>query len=212
MKRGIAVSPGVAIGTAYVIHEIFVNPDRKSLADSEVTAELANYETSRDKAGAELRALERKVATQVGPEEAAIFAVHRAILRDSAFTNKIRTWVCEDRISAAAALSRLLDEYTVILTKNKDAYLQERLNDIRDVVMRLSRHLSDVVNPDAGPHLIKGPLIVIADELVPSQAVVLGEMEVHGIVTQRGSQTSHAAIVARSRGIPAVSGLSLIHI
>ena len=79
MKRGIAVSPGVAIGTAYVIHEIFVNPDRKSLADSEVTAELANYETSRDKAGAELRALERKVATQVGPEEAAIFAVHRAV-------------------------------------------------------------------------------------------------------------------------------------
>ena len=207
MKRGIAVSPGVAIGTAYVIHEIFVNPDRKTLADSEVTAELANYETSRDKAGAELRALERKVATQVGPEEAAIFAVHRAILRDIAFTNKIRTWVCEDRISAAAALSRLLDEYTVILTKNKDAYLQERLNDIRDVVMRLSRHLSDVVNPDAGPHLIKGPLIVIADELVPSQAVVLGEMEVHGIVTQRGSQTSHAAIVARSRGIPAVSGI-----
>ena len=108
MKRGIAVSPGVAIGTAYVIHEIFVNPDRKTLADSEVTAELANYETSRDKAGAELRALERKVATQVGPEEAAIFAVHRAILRDSAFTNKIRNWVCEDRISAAAALNRLL--------------------------------------------------------------------------------------------------------
>ena len=147
MKRGIAVSPGVAIGTAYVIHEIFVNPDRKTLADSEVTAELANYETSRDKAGAELRALERKVATQVGPEEAAIFAVHRAILRDSAFTNKIRNWVCEDRISAAAALNRLLGEYTLILTKNKDAYLQERLNDIRDVVRRLSTHLSDVFKP-----------------------------------------------------------------
>jgi len=207
MRRGIAVSPGVAIGTAYVIHEIFVNPDRKSLADSEVTAELAKYETSRDKAGAELRALERKVASQVGAEEAAIFAVHRAILRDTAFTNKIRKWVCEDRISAAAALRRLLDEYTVIFTKTKDAYLQERLNDIRDVVLRLSTHLSDMLKPEVGPDLIKGPLIVIADELLPSQAVALGEMEVHGIVTQRGSQTSHAAIVARSRGIPAVSGV-----
>jgi phosphotransferase system enzyme I (PtsI) len=207
MKRGIAVSPGVAIGTAYVIHEIFVNPDRKTLADAEVTAELANYETSRDKAGAELRALERKVAKQVGPDEAAIFAVHGAILRDTAFTNKIRNWICEDRISAAAALARLLDEYTVIFTKTNDAYLKERLQDIRDVVLRLSGHISDVLKPDADPDLIKGPLIVIADELLPSQVVALGDMEVDGIVTQRGSQTSHAAIVARSRGIPAVSGV-----
>lgn len=207
MKRGIAVSPGVAIGTAYVIHEIFVNPDRKTLADSEVTAELANYETSRDKAGAELRALERKVAKQVGPDEAAIFAVHGAILRDTAFTNKIRNWICEDRITAAAALARLLDEYTVIFTKTNDAYLKERLQDIRDVVLRLSGHISDLLKPDADPDLIKGPLIVIADELLPSQVVALGDMEVDGIVTQRGSQTSHAAIVARSRGIPAVSGV-----
>ena len=196
MKRGIAVSPGVAIGTAYV-----------TLADSEVTAELANYETSRDKAGSELRALERKVAKQVGPDEAAIFAVHGAILRDTAFTNKIRNWICEERITAAAALSRLLDEYTVIFTKTNDAYLKERLQDIRDVVIRLSGHLSDVLKPDADPDLIKGPLIVIADELLPSQVVALGDMEVDGIVTQRGSQTSHAAIVARSRGIPAVSGV-----
>ena len=59
MRRGIAVSPGVAIGTAYVIHEIFVNPDTKRLEDSEVTAELARYETARDRASADLRALER---------------------------------------------------------------------------------------------------------------------------------------------------------
>ena len=55
MRRGIAVSPGVAIGTAYVIHEIFVNPDTKRLEDSEITAELASYETARDKATADLR-------------------------------------------------------------------------------------------------------------------------------------------------------------
>jgi phosphotransferase system enzyme I (PtsI) len=207
MKRGIAVSPGVAIGTAYVIHEIFVNPDQKSLADSEVTAELANYETARDKASTDLRALERKVATQVGADEAQIFAVHRAILRDTAFTKKIRGWICDDRMSAAAALKRLLDEYTVVFTKTNDEYLRERLNDIRDVVIRLSSHLSDFLKPDADLEMVKGPLIVIADELLPSQVVALGDIDVRGIVTQRGSQTSHAAIVARSRGIPAVSGV-----
>ena len=205
MRRGIAVSPGVAIGTAYVIHEIFVNPDTKRLEDSEITAELANYETARDKAGADLRALERKVEAQVGHEEAAIFAIHQAILRDAAFTNKIRNWIVDERMTSAAALHRLLGEYMTLFARTKDEYLQERLNDVRDVIIRLSSHLSDVLKQETGS--IKGPLIVVADELLPSQVVALGDMEVHGIVTQKGSQTSHAAIVARSRGIPAVSGL-----
>src|SRR6186997_1491126 len=76
MRKGISVSPGVAVGTAYCIHEIFVDPDTKRLEDNEVTAELANYETARDKAAAELRALHHKVAAQVGVPEAAIFAAH----------------------------------------------------------------------------------------------------------------------------------------
>ncbi len=205
MRRGIAVSPGVAIGTAYVIHEIFVNPDTQRLEDSEITAELANYETARDRSAADLRALEKKVEAQVGHDEASIFAVHQSILRDSAFTNKIRAWIVDERMSAAAALHRLLGEYTAFFTRTADSYLQERLNDIRDVIVRISVHLSEV--GDSDHELIQGPLIVVADELLPSQVVALGEIDVRGIVTQKGSQTSHAAIIARSRGIPAVSGL-----
>ena len=208
MRKGIAVSPGVAIGTAYVLHEIFVNPDTKRLEDSEVTAELANYETARDRTAADLRALERKVEAQVGHEEAAIFAVHQSILRDAAFTNKIRGWIVDDRLTAAAALHRLLGEFTKLFSRTKDEYLQERLNDVRDVVIRLSGHMSDVLKPDTDA--LPGPLIVVADELLPSQAVTLGDIEVNGIVTQAGSQTSHAAIIARSRGIPAVSGVTNI--
>ena len=206
MRRGIAVSPGVAIGTAFVIHQIFVNPDTKRLEESEITAELANYETARDKAAADLRAHEKKVDAQVGHEEASILAVHQSILRDaSAFTNKIRTWIVDERMSAAASLHRLLGEYTAIFAKTQDDYLQEKLNDIRDVIIRISTHLSDVKGPDE--NAIQGPLIVVADELLPSQVVALGDKDVHGIVTQKGSQTSHAAIIARSRGIPAVSGV-----
>ena len=204
MRKGIAVSPGVAIGTAYVIHEIFVNPDTKRLEDSEVTAELARYETARDRSTADLRALERKVDAQVGHEEASIFAVHQAILRDAAFTQKIRSWIVDERLTAAAALHRLLGEYTELFSRTKDAYLRERLNDVRDVVIRLSGHMSDVLKPVKQKEVLQGPLIVVADELLPSQAVALGDIDVQGIVTQAGSQTSHAAIIARSRGIPAV--------
>ena len=205
MRKGIPVSPGVAVGTAYCIHEIFVNPDTKRLEDNEVTAELANYETARDKAAADLRALQHKVAAQVGHSEARIFAVHESILRDPSFTSKVRTWIVEDRLTAPAALHRLLDQYTVLFAKTNDEYLRERLNDLRDVVVRLSSHLSDFLKPD--PKVLQGPVIVVADELLPSQAVALGGLEVRGIVTQAGSQTSHAAIIARSRGIPAISGL-----
>ncbi len=205
MKRGIAVSPGVAVGTAYVINEVFVGPDTKRLEDAEITAELARYETARDKVAADLRALERKVEAQIGRQEATIFAIHRSILRDAAFTNKIRGWIVEDRMTAAAALHRLLGEYSALFAKTNDAYLQERLNDIRDVVVRLSGYLSDALDPNTSD--LGGPLIVVTDELLPSHTVVLGDVDVHGIVTQSGSETSHAAIIARSRGIPAVSGL-----
>jgi phosphotransferase system enzyme I (PtsI) len=205
MRKGIAVSPGVAIGTAYVISEIFVNPDTKRLEEREITAELAQYETARDKAAADLRALQHKVYHQLGREAAAIFSVHESILRDAAFTNKVRGWIVNDRLTAQAALHRLMDEYTVLFTKTTDEYLRERVTDVRDVIVRLSSHLTDVLKPES--HALEGSIIVVADELLPSQAVVFGDLEVRGIVTQAGSQTSHAAIIARSRGIPAVSGV-----
>lgn len=205
MRKGIAVSPGVAVGTAYCIHEIFVDPDAKRLEDREITAELARYEAARDRVGSELQALQQKVAAQVGREAAAIFGVHEAILRDVAFTNRVRGWIVNDRLTAQAALQRLLEEYTLLFSRTDDAYLKERLADVRDVVIRLSAYLTNVLKPDS--QSLAGPLIVVADELLPSQAVALGNVEVFGIVTQRGSQTSHAAIIARSRGIPAVAGL-----
>ena len=108
-------------------------------------------------------------------------------------------------MSAASALHRLLGEYTTLFAQTNDDYLKERVNDVRDVVIRLSGYLSDVLKHDA-PEM-EGPLIVVTEELLPSQAVMLGDVDVRGIVTQAGSATSHAAIIARSRGIPAVSGL-----
>ncbi len=205
MRKGIAVSPGVAIGTAYCIHEIFVNPDTHRLEETEITNELSRWEKAKRDTAADLRALEKKVEIQIGHDEAAIFAVHQSILRDPTFTSKMHQAIVGDRLSAPAALHRLLDEYTRIFSRSKDEYLAERLGDIRDVVVRLSAYLSDVIAADQ--KALPGPLIVVTDELLPSQAVALGNVDVCGIVTQKGSQTSHAAIIARSRGIPAVSGV-----
>ena len=206
MRKGIAVSPGVAVGSAYCIHEIFIGLTGQNLAESEVVAELERYEQALEKTSVDLRALYQKVATQVGRHEAAIFQTHESILHDPAFTAKVRDFIVSERQTAQAGLHHVLNEYTSLFARTKDEYLKERLADVRDVVIRLSGHLSDVLRP--GMEAITEPLILVAEELLPSQAVMLGDRDVAGIVTQGGGQTSHAAILARSRGIPAVSGMA----
>ncbi len=206
MRKGIAVSPGVSIGAAYCIHEVFVEPGRGRLESHEVAGELAKFENARKRSIADLRVLQQKVEQQVGKDSAAIFAVHESILQDSTLVGKVRNWIKDDRSPAQAALARLLDYYRGLLDRSRDEYLRERLADIRDVVERLSSYLSAALQKHSG--VLAGPTIVVADELLPSQVVMLGSKPVHGIVTQAGSQTSHAAIIARSRGIPAVSGVT----
>ncbi len=209
MRRGIGVSPGVAIGTAYCIHEIYVNPETRRLEQAEILAELERYDRACDKTAADLNALHHKVTSQVGPDEAAIFQAHAAILHDPSFRAKVRHWIVNERQSAPGALHRLLDEYTALFESTRDEYIKERLSDVRDVVIRLSGHLTDVLQPQLAA--LPEPLILVAGELLPSQVVTLGDREVAGIVTEAGGRTSHAAILARSRGIPAVSGVSGIH-
>src|SRR5262245_821909 len=197
MRKGIPVSPGVAVGTAFCIHEIFVNPDTKRLEDNEVTAELANFETARDRAAAERRALQHKVEQQVGHEEARIFSTHEGILRDVKFTHKVRHWIVEDRLTAQAALARLLDEYTALFARTNDEYLMERMNDVRDVIVRVGAHLSAHTTPDG--NVLTGPIIVVADELLPSQAVALGTLGVRGVTRRRAGH-------AGTGGPPGVGG------
>src|SRR5262245_21651610 len=104
MRRGIAVSPGVSIGTAYCINQIFVNPDTRRLEENQVRDELARFDSAREKTIADLRVLQKKVSAQVGEKEAAIFRVHETILHDPAFTAKVRAWIVGDRQTAAASL------------------------------------------------------------------------------------------------------------
>jgi phosphoenolpyruvate-protein phosphotransferase (PTS system enzyme I) len=205
MRKGIPVSPGVAIGTAYCIHEVYVDPDKPNLNPGEVAGEIARFEAARKESIQEIRSLQNKVERQVGKDAAAVFAVHESILNDPIFVGKVKQWIQNEHLPAQAALAQMLEHYGRLLDRSHDDFLKDRLGDIRDIVMRLTSHLSEALDEDTG--VLPGPLIVVADELLPSQVVMLGDRPVHGIVTQAGSQTSHAAIIARSRGIPAVSGI-----
>jgi phosphotransferase system enzyme I (PtsI) len=206
MRKGIAVSPGVTIGSAYCIHEVFVDPEKSLLSPHEIAGELAKFENARKRSIAELQVLQSKVQQQVDQQAAAIFSVHISILNDPILLGKIRGWIQEEHLTAQASLAKLVDYYRGLFERSRDEYLKERMADLRDVVERLTSYLSPALEQES--KALSGPTIVIADELLPSQVVMLGDKPVHGIVTQAGSQTSHAAIVARSRGIPAVSGVA----
>ncbi|MGH7134361.1 MAG: phosphoenolpyruvate-utilizing N-terminal domain-containing protein, partial [Pirellulales bacterium] len=114
IRRGVPVSPGVAIGRACCLHEIFPGSDAELPDDDAVLRELARYDQARDQAIRDLKALHKKVSSQLGQRAAAIFQVHESILHDPALTAKLRSWIVDARQTAPAALRRLLDEYTAL--------------------------------------------------------------------------------------------------
>lgn len=205
MRRGIAISPGVTVGTAYCIEAIYVNPDHVQLRPDQIPSELARLDAAIDAVASDLRKLQSRVHFQLGTEAAAVFSVHESILRDRAMSGRLRDSVRKERISSQEALRRLMEEYEHWMAQHSDALLRERISDIRDVGQRLSVYLSDALRGEV-PHLA-GPVVVVAAELLPSQIFALGDRAISAIVTATGSQTSHAAIIARSRGIPAVAGV-----
>lgn len=205
MRRGIAVAPGIAIGTAYCIHEVFVNPERRRIDRNDIDEELAAFERARQVSLVELKTLQAKALKQLGKPAASIFAVQETILNDATLTQRIRHGIRDQLLTSQAALAKLLEHYQGLMDKHQDDLFRDRMADIRDVVMRLTSHLSEALKEESGA--LQGPIVVVANELLPSQAIMMGERVIHGIVNQAGGPTSHAAIIARSRGIPAVSGV-----
>jgi phosphoenolpyruvate-protein phosphotransferase len=170
-----------------------------------LSGEVARFDRACSAVARELDASIERISRQVGEEEAAIFRAHRLLLRDPALTNKVKTAVVERQIDAASALREILDEYNKLFSQIADPYLQERMADLRDVIGRI---LLQLAREEKRPNLDwSEPVILVAQEILPSQALTFDRHLVAGIVTESGGATGHAAILARALGIPAVSGL-----
>ena len=203
---GIAVSPGVAIARAHCLHDIPIGSVTEPLDETEVLDQLSRFEEALQLTATELQILRDKVAAQVGKAEAAIFTAHLAILRDPGLLEKVQRRIGEQRLTAAAALDEVAQQYEALLTDVRDEYLQERVTDLRDVLLRLQRNVARATHHHFSTP--KEPIVLVACELYPSDIVALTEANVVGIITQGGSRTSHAAILARSYGLPAVAGVT----
>jgi phosphoenolpyruvate-protein phosphotransferase len=205
MKKGVPISPGIAVAQAFRMDEAYTSKANGSLRTEDVAAEIARFEEACNVVAQELEIIISRVGKEVGEDAAAIFRSHRVLLRDPGLSDKVKSEITINRVDAATALNRALDEYTSLFARISDEYLRERMADIRDVISRVVNRLT--LDESASQLRGKEPVVLVAAEILPSQATMFDLLPVAGIVTEAGGSTGHAAILARSLGIPAVSGL-----
>src|SRR3954466_9401357 len=212
MPKGIGVSPGGVVGVAYRVESVLGASELKTLdSPGQVPAEIAYFDRAVEETAAELESLVQRVAQELGPSAAEIFQSHLQIVNDPELTAKVHTQIEQQNLTALSALHVVINEYATRFARIEQDYFRERLNDVRDVISRVGAHLTrkkePISNGSTGSHDGEEPVVLVAHEILPSQAMSLGDLPIAGIVTEVGGSTSHAAILARSRGIPAVSGV-----
>ncbi|OUO57572.1 phosphoenolpyruvate--protein phosphotransferase [Candidatus Avelusimicrobium gallicola] len=204
--KGVAASPGVAIGPAVLLPGESFAVTRQYIEAGEVKAELQKISTAMQKTLAELDACEQKVLSTLGTEYANLMSTHKLILQDPSLKESVAKKIRTEHLSAQAAIFLTLQELAASFDKIEDPFFKERRNDIFDVGKRLVNNLEG----DKREFLasITKPSLLVAHNLYPSDTINLQENQVIGFCTDVGGKTSHTALLAQSLNIPAVVGLS----
>ena len=204
--KGIAASQGISFAKAYV----FVEPDLtvKEVKIEDVAAEIKRFEDAIEASKKELTIIKENALASLGADKAAVFEAHLLILDDPEFIGTVKTDIESKVINAEYAFKETSDMFISMFEAMDNEYMKERAADIRDVSKRILAHLLGVDLPN--PSLIDEEVIVIAEDLTPSDTAQLNKKYVKGFVTNIGGRTSHSAIMARSLEIPAVVGTSSI--
>ena len=203
--QGISGSRGVAVGNVYrYIQEEIVIPDY-TVAEDKVEEEIGMFAAAMAATLKQLDTIRQKALDEMGPEEAAIFEAHMQIAQDPSLSDGIKSLVESSHTNVVAATAQTIETFANIFLGMEDAYMRERGADIKDIGDRLMRNMLGM-NPRGLSH-ISGEVILVAQDLAPSDTASLDKNVVKGIVTAAGGPTSHAAIMARTLEIPAVMGV-----
>ena len=203
--QGISGSRGVAVGNVYrYIQEEIVIPDY-TVAEDNVEEEIGKFAAAMAATLKQLDTIRQKALEEMGPEEAAIFEAHMQIAQDPSLSDGIKSLVESSHTNVVAATAQTIETFANIFLGMEDAYMRERGADIKDIGDRLMRNMLGM-NPRGLSH-ISGEVILVAQDLAPSDTASLDKNVVKGIVTAAGGPTSHAAIMARTLEIPAVMGV-----
>ena len=204
--NGLGVSPGVGIGRALVVTR-GASDLRFRIPERRIASELARLDAARARAREQLHRIRARIEQAAGAGHAYMFDAQLLMLDDPMLVDRAAAIIRGERLNAASALRRALDEISALFAEVEDTYLRERKGDIDDVVGRLCMNLRRAEDASELFKDVEGPLVLVADELSPSLVAQLDWQRLAAFVTDAGSWTYHTAILARSLHVPAVAGL-----
>ena len=205
--KGIAASDGVAIAKAYLLVEPDLTFDKNEKV-TDVEGEVAKFNSAIEASKVELTKIRNNAEVQLGADKAAIFDAHLLVLDDPELIQPIQDKIKNENANAATALTDVTTQFVTIFESMDNEYMKERAADIRDVSKRMLSHILGVELPN--PSMIDESVVIVGNDLTPSDTAQLNKEFVQGFATNIGGRTSHSAIMSRSLEIPAIVGTKSI--
>lgn len=211
---GISICEGIAIGRLFIYRKNGLNVKRKTVADTAL--EKSRYKLAKEKALLQLDGIWNKAKAHAGEKNAALFDTHRMILEDEAFESFVENLIETQSVNAEFAVAVTGKHFAEIFTAMGDEYQCARAADVRDISERLIHILTQEDTVTSGnvvdalnEYIGEEPVILVTDSISPSELVSLPREKLLAAVTCQGSYYSHAAILARSMDIPAITGIEI---
>ncbi|PGX07801.1 phosphoenolpyruvate--protein phosphotransferase [Bacillus sp. AFS033286] len=204
--KGIAASPGIAIAKAFRLQ----NPELivEKIAVTNTNQEVERFEQAIETSKLELEGIKEHARKELGEDKAEIFAAHLLVLTDPELINPIKEKIKNEQVNAEFALNEVTTMFVNLFEAIDNEYMRERVTDIRDVTKRVLSHLLGV--NIANPSMISEEVVIVAEDLTPSDTAQLNRKYVKGFTTDIGGRTSHSAIMACSMEIPAIVGTKVV--
>jgi phosphotransferase system enzyme I (PtsI) len=203
--KGIGVSPGIAIGRGVIVEKREASIYRVPIREEDVPAEVTRFNEAIEHTRDTLLELKQKVSRSMGDEYAQIFEAHAMIATDASFSDKVIQKIEEEQVNAEWAVAEVQEELQARFASFDDEYLRERVADIKDVAERVLTNLQGIAHHDLSE--ITHDVIILADDLTPSDAINFNRRPIVGFATEAGGRTSHTSIIAKSLFMPAVIGV-----
>lgn len=202
--KGIGVSGGIGIGKVLVLRKDELSVPKRKIAHDEISKEIYHLEEALIDTRREISTLQKKISQEIGFDHGRIFEAHFLVLEDRVLIEDVITQIKNNLVNVEYAFSQSIKKYVNTLLNLNDEYLRERVVDIEDIARRvLTKMLKEKISNLSD---LKEKVVIVANDLSPSQTATLPKGNILGFVTNVGGRTSHTAIIARTLQIPAVVG------
>lgn len=208
MLKGIAASPGIAIGKVFLYTKHIAEINTKNIDESMIANEIEKFNDALKATQDQIKKIKDETLKKFGRDKAEIFEAHLMLSQDPELVDSVLNMIKKDLITADNAVNKVIEQHAKMMESLKDEYLKERAVDLRDVGTRIVNNLLGIVNMSLSE--LTENVIIITKDLTPSDTATMRKEMVLGFATDKGGRTSHTAIMSRSLEIPAVVGIGNI--